>query len=259
MPVEMRVSMPKPSHRLKQLEHELLALGDEAMLLEEFDGFVAGLLVCPELIKPGEWLPVVWGTEEDGEPAFDSIDHLNRVLGLLMEHYNDVAVTLIERPERYAPLFAVNLRNNDILWEIWIVGFEKAVKLRPAAWRELLDADAETARAFSGLLTLADVDRRDPQFSDEQLDALTAAAPRADWPLAGHAQSMAPGQPPADAGVLAATVVRLTSFWQGWTQRSMSLRVGQEIQEMLRLELNRGYRSTLTEIKPGSARQDATV
>ena len=49
------------------------------------DGFVAGLLVCPELIKPSEWLPVVWGSEEGDEPAFDSLDHLNRVLGLVME------------------------------------------------------------------------------------------------------------------------------------------------------------------------------
>jgi uncharacterized protein len=37
---------------------------------------------------------------------------------------------------------------------------------------------SEFARtALSGLLTLADVDRRDPRFSEEQLDALTTAAP----------------------------------------------------------------------------------
>ena len=100
-------SMPKPTRYLKQLEHELLALGDDAMLLEELDGFIAGLLTCPELIKPSEWLPVVWGSEGEDEPAFDSLDHLNRVLGLVMEHYNDVARTLIERADRYGPLFAV--------------------------------------------------------------------------------------------------------------------------------------------------------
>jgi hypothetical protein len=48
------------SRRLKQLDEELLALGEETMLLEELDGFIAGLLVCPDLIKPGEWLPIVW-------------------------------------------------------------------------------------------------------------------------------------------------------------------------------------------------------
>ena len=40
--------MPKPPRYRKQLERELLSLSDDAMLLEELDGFVAGLLVCPE-------------------------------------------------------------------------------------------------------------------------------------------------------------------------------------------------------------------
>ena len=37
--------MSELSHRIKQLDEELLALGEEAMLLEELDGFIAGLLV----------------------------------------------------------------------------------------------------------------------------------------------------------------------------------------------------------------------
>jgi uncharacterized protein len=45
--------MPGLSRHLRQLEKELLALGEEAMLIEELDGFIAGLLVCPDLIKPG--------------------------------------------------------------------------------------------------------------------------------------------------------------------------------------------------------------
>ncbi|MCA8894254.1 MAG: UPF0149 family protein [Amphiplicatus sp.] len=169
--------MPKPSRRLRQLEQELLALGEEAMLLEELDGFIAGLLVCPELIKPSEWLSIVWGAQEGDPPVFDNLDHMNRVLGLVMEHYNDVARTLIEHPDRYGPLFPIDKRHNEILWEIWIGGFEKAVKLRPAAWRTLLAADDETARAMSGLLTLADVERGDRRFSQEQIDALTTTAP----------------------------------------------------------------------------------
>jgi uncharacterized protein len=36
------------SRRLKQLEQQLASLdGDEAMLLTELDGFLAGILVCP--------------------------------------------------------------------------------------------------------------------------------------------------------------------------------------------------------------------
>lgn len=40
-----------------------------------------------------------------------------------------------------------------------IEGFEKAVALRPAAWKKLLDADVDTAAAMSGMLLLAGIAR----------------------------------------------------------------------------------------------------
>jgi len=150
--------MSYQSRRLKQLENELLAPGDEAMLLEELDGFIIGILVCPEVIPPSEWLRVVWGqTERKNNPVFDNLAHMNR---LVTEHYNDIARKLFERPDRYPPLFAVDNRNGHVLWELWIDGFEKAVKLRPSAWQSLLDADIDTAKAMSGLLMVPDIARR---------------------------------------------------------------------------------------------------
>ena len=43
--------MPKPPRYLKQLEQELLALGDGAMLLEELDGFVASYATKARLLE----------------------------------------------------------------------------------------------------------------------------------------------------------------------------------------------------------------
>jgi uncharacterized protein len=170
------------SRHIKQLDEELLALGEETMLLEELDGFIAGLLACPELISPSDWLPIVWNEESSGQqPVFEDLGHANRVLGLVMEHYNSVARTLMERPDRYSPLFSVDTRNGDVLWELWIEGFEKAVTLRPAAWKTLLDADLDTATAMSGMLMLADVAHGEKEVKDR--DALLVAAPDkiADW------------------------------------------------------------------------------
>ena len=39
----------------------------------------------------------------------------------------------MERPNRYSPLFSVDTRNGDTVWELWIEGFETAVELRPEA------------------------------------------------------------------------------------------------------------------------------
>jgi uncharacterized protein len=101
--------MPNPSRRLKQLENELLALGDEVMLLEELDGFIAGILVCPEVVPPSEWLPVVWGqTESENDPVFDNLAHMNKMLTLVTEHYNDLARKLFERPNRMR-LFSLSI------------------------------------------------------------------------------------------------------------------------------------------------------
>lgn len=184
------------SRRLKQLDEELLGLGEDTMLLEELDGFIAGLLACPELIMPSDWLPVVWHEDsKDQQAVFENFDHANRVLGLVMEHYNSVARALMQRPDRYSPLFSVDTRNGDILWELWIEGFEKAVALRPAAWKKLLDANPDTAAAMSGMLLLADIARGDKEMDDH--DPILAAVPEkiADWVVVLNEWRLANTQP----------------------------------------------------------------
>ena len=175
------------SRRREQLEDELSALGETAMLVEQFDGLVAGLLVCPDLISPSDWLPIVCGQKhkdqdrEDDAPVFDDADHANRVSTLIMDYYNDVALTLMQHPERYRPFFPVDERNGDVLWEIWIEGFARAVDLRPEAWQEPLDADSETVDAMLGMLALAEivVGEGEKHISKALLDKLTGAAAEA--------------------------------------------------------------------------------
>lgn len=143
------------------------------MLVETFDGFVAGLLVCPELIPPSAWLPGVWGGAGGATPAFSGLDDVDRLLGPLMAHYNAVARTLSDAPERYAPLFPIDETSGETIWECWIEGFAAAMALRPAAWAPLHDADEATVRAIAGLETLIAVANRDGRFSKLQRDALT--------------------------------------------------------------------------------------
>ena len=65
----MRISSP----RLRRLDDALAALPAEsdAMLLSELDGYLAGVVVCPDLILPGEWLPPVWSSDGSGTPFAD--------------------------------------------------------------------------------------------------------------------------------------------------------------------------------------------
>jgi uncharacterized protein len=190
------VSMSGLSRRLKQLDEELLALGEETMLLEELDGFIAGLLVCPELIKPGDWLPIVWNRDSaDQQPVFEDLDHVNRVLGLVMEHYNDVARTLMENPDRYSPLFAIDNGNDEMLWEFWIEGYEKAVALSPAAWKAFLKADVDTVAAMNGMLMLAAIARGDEEVKDRDAESATVPDRIANWVIILNEWRLANYQP----------------------------------------------------------------
>ena len=37
----------------------------DGMTIAELDGYVAALIVCPEMIPPSEWRPGVWGGEHE--------------------------------------------------------------------------------------------------------------------------------------------------------------------------------------------------
>ncbi len=186
------------SRKEQQLSDALLDLGEDAMVLEELDGFVAGILVCPEMIPPSDWLPLVWNSEGGSDPVFKNLAHANKVMGLVMEYYNQVALALFEQPDSYAPLFPVDTRNDDVIWEVWIEGFDKAAKLRPQAWLPLAAADTRTAEAWRGLMKLAEPARAELRVSAEQYRALSAGAPEkiAGWVLDLNDWRLAQYQPP---------------------------------------------------------------
>jgi uncharacterized protein len=164
--------------RLKQLEKELAGLPDdsEPMLISELDGFLAGIVVCPDLIMPGEWLPMVWGGgDDDAAPVFDSTEHVEKLVGLVMQHYNATANDL--QRGRFAPVFDIDTRHDEILWELWVDGFETAMRLRPQSWAKIADGDEDTRTALAGLMTLAEINRGDSSLSEAEIHDLTEKAP----------------------------------------------------------------------------------
>ncbi|MCT8999387.1 UPF0149 family protein [Chelativorans intermedius] len=164
--------------RLKQLDRQLARLpaDSDAMLLSEFDGFIAGILVCPELIMPSEWLPFVWGGGEgQTAPVFENAGQLESVTRLVMEHYNATANDLHRC--RYAPVFEVDTRHDEVLWEFWIDGFALAMQLRPASWAELMEGDEDTQIAIAGLVALAEISRDESGLFGPDIDELVDNAP----------------------------------------------------------------------------------
>ena len=161
------------------LDAALAEVGDDTMTLSQLDGLIAGVLVCPEAIPPSEWLPLVWGPG-GGDPAtFESAGQAERVVGLVLAHYNSVAGLLLRDADGHVPILDHHAPTDETFWEFWIDGFEAGMGLRAEAWAQLSETDDEACQAAALLLTLHGISERDPELEQtrEQIDELTAAAP----------------------------------------------------------------------------------
>lgn len=168
--------MQNSPRRLTLLEKKLDELADDCdpMVVSQIEGYLAGIIVCPDLIMPGEWLPVIWGTDGDG-PVFDNARQAEKLMGLVMEHYNATIADI--DAGRYARVFDVDTRNDEVLWEMWIDGFETAMSLRPKIWSAYLGMNDSTTAAIAGLLTLIDIANRESKLKKADIGRLQADAP----------------------------------------------------------------------------------
>jgi uncharacterized protein len=107
--------MGHTNKQLKMLSDMLLDLPyeNDGILLSEFDGFVAGILVCPEMIMPGEWVPLVWG--EEHTPNFDTLDDAQTVMDAVMGHYNRVAQDLAKLVPEYEAIYETDPNSGEAL------------------------------------------------------------------------------------------------------------------------------------------------
>src|SRR5258705_6687431 len=101
--------------------------------VEALDGFLTALVICPELIKPREYLKVIiGGGTKDGGLAFESTTEAEGFLGLLMRQWNVINDTL-RRGEIYMPVLIEDEagvgHGND-----WANGFIKGTHLRYSGW-----------------------------------------------------------------------------------------------------------------------------
>ena len=169
--------MNKEEKRLDRLSKLLHALPSEnmPMTLSELDGYVTGVLACPELIPPSDWLPGVWG--ETGEADFADPKVAEATISAIMTHYNSVADTIV-RSVWIEPVYEVDANSDETLWEPWVDGFTRAMALRPDAWTQLLDrVDEETRSSLIFLMALQDIYTGDSKFTDEEIDKIDIEAP----------------------------------------------------------------------------------
>jgi uncharacterized protein len=152
------------------------------MWLSQFDGLVAGALVCPDTILPSTWLPVVMG-QDPRDPDFSERPNDRKVVDLLFRHYEEVARDL--QKGTYVPIFDYRAATDETFWQIWMEGFVQAVVLGADSWHKFEQADDElVTAAFTSMMILAA--KADPEWlaaagleelSDEDEKELLEEAP----------------------------------------------------------------------------------
>lgn len=98
---------------------------DECMQLSDLDGFLTGVICSPELIAPSEWLPVALRTDE--------INIRPKMLGLIMQRYNEIVAALNNQPPFLEPVFW-QAKEGHVIAMDWCEGFMDAVVLRKPEW-----------------------------------------------------------------------------------------------------------------------------
>jgi uncharacterized protein len=106
---------------------------ENAMRLDELDGFIAALICGPDLVPPSEWMPVLWGGEG---PVWKSIEEAQDILGLIMRLWNADAHA-INTGSDYEPI--LGFRRNELGLEVsvadgWCYGFATGIRLRSDLW-----------------------------------------------------------------------------------------------------------------------------
>lgn len=160
--------------RYRRLDGALADLPvEEPMLLTELDGFLTGVILCPDPVLPAEWMQNVWGIDDGGVAPFDDPIDVQWFADAVMARH-DAIVRDLDRG-KLQPIFDIDERNGDVLWELWIDGFAEAMALRPDAWTAPTD-DASVVEARARLSLLIDVARQESALDSMEINALEVEA-----------------------------------------------------------------------------------
>jgi uncharacterized protein len=140
----------------------MLERGERAMNVEMLDGFFAALICGPDLVRPSEYLRMIWGGDHiGGEKGWRDQAEMQEFFDLVMRHWNSVAGVLYSG-EPFLPYLledAVGVAHaND-----WAQGFLKGMELRCEDWANLRD-DEDHGGLLVPIFALAYEHHPDPEM-----------------------------------------------------------------------------------------------
>ena len=117
---------------VQRLAAMLEALDGEAMTVAAVDGYLTALALFREHVPVSEWMAQVWSKDA----RFESVQEAE-LESALIGHNEGIARKLGSEPGNYGPVLEENQSTGEVSWDEWILGFEYAARLRPAAWARI--------------------------------------------------------------------------------------------------------------------------
>lgn len=160
------ISQPLDDEAYNRLEEFLISEQTPAMTmpLDMLEGFLTAVASSPYEIKPSEWLPYVWGLDE--EPKYESDEEAEEIAGLLMNFYYEI-VDHLETDDIYMPLWTdLDGEDIDLSCHIWCLGYTKGMELDLESWASIKEDSEIYTYLVPILLSAMDPENPPTEFED---------------------------------------------------------------------------------------------
>lgn len=141
----LQLATPLSDEELEELDAFLLsdATSDETMLLDHLDGYLTAIIVGPTHLSINHWYPGIWGKREEDAPCFETMEEAQRIMQMIMRHYNGIIWSLQQDADSHEPIFSSFIPGDKskefVDAEMWAVGFMDGIALCRADWQPLSD------------------------------------------------------------------------------------------------------------------------
>ena len=142
----MTTMTPLSENEINELDSFLMsdATSNETMMLSCLDGFLTAIISGPVMLKPSDWLPRIWGPSKEDAPTFDTNTKEERVIDLIMRHYNGINWNLHQDTDHFEPVFDINVYDDDpreyVDGELWAHGYMTAIDMQLECWKPVIDS-----------------------------------------------------------------------------------------------------------------------
>ena len=121
--------------------------------MEALDGFLTALVVCPDLIMPSEYLPIILtGRTEDDDLVFESVEEARRFHDVLARHWNEISRAFHDGE---IPVLRIAHKGDEFVGGgAWANGFLTGTLLRHGMWKDIAN-DEERGGPFIPIWALA--------------------------------------------------------------------------------------------------------